>query len=174
MNDANPYQAPARVEGETPPLSAARRIPKRLLAGWTAVFLLNMPLPLLYGWIFTQNHGRAGMFAAAATLLLLGGWVCVTQRKLGLALVVGGAPLALSQIFPLAQFMAGLVALIIGDFFRQVENKDDTVGEVVSEPGGFLVTMITGSLLMGAALVLGLLLRALMPARWREGASPDG
>jgi hypothetical protein len=172
MEEANPYQAPASVEGETPPPPAAGRLPMRLLAGWTAIFLLNMPLPLLFAGEVTRNHGRSGVFVASATLWLLGGWVCVAQRKVGFALAVGGAPVALSQIVPLLQIMAGIVALTVGELFQQVENKDDAVGQVVSEPGGFLLTMITGSLLMGAALVLGLLLRALMPARWREAASP--
>lgn len=170
MEDANPYQAPASLEGETP--LAPGRLPVRLLAGWTALFLLNMPLPLLFAGEVTRNHGRSGVFVASAALWLLGCWVCVAQRKTGFALAVGGAPVALSQIVPFLQIMAGMVALTAGEFFQQIENKDDALGQVVSEPGGFLLTMITGGLLMSAALVLGLLMRALMPARWREGASP--
>jgi hypothetical protein len=170
MQDANPYQAPVGFEGNEP-VAATRRLPIRLLVGWTAVCLLNMPLPLLLAGEVTKHHGRTGMLVASATLFLVGAWVCVAQPKLGLALVVGGAPIALSQIVPFLQIMAGLVALAVGEFFQQVENQDDVPGQVVSEPGGFILTMITGGLLMGAALTLGLLMRALIPTRWRECAS---
>lgn len=173
MEDANPYQAPASLEAESPQPSTAARLPVRLLAGWTAVFLLNMPIPLLLGGEVTKNHGRFGMFVAAATLLLLGGWFCVSQRKLGWSLAIGGVPIALSQLVPFLQMIAGIVALSIGEFFQQIENKDDALPQVVGEPGGFLLTIVTGSLLMGAALALGLLMRALMPTRWRERASGD-
>jgi hypothetical protein len=156
MEDANPYQAPASLEAESPQPSTAARLPVRLLAGWTAVFLLNMAVPLLFGWNMTAKHGRIGMFAAAVLLLFLGGWVCVVREKLGRALVRGGVGIGLGQLLPVLQVMAGLAAMDVGHLLRQVKGDD-----ILSEPGGFIMTIVTGGLLMCAAFVLGLFMGAI-------------
>lgn len=174
MEDANPYRAPGSIEPEaSKPPTAERRQLLRLLAAWTVVCLLNMPLPAFFGWASASERGRAGMVAGAAALLFLGGSICVAWRKYGWALVIGGVPIGLSQFLPILHVMAGLVAMAIGEWLGQVEVSDAAVMQIRSETGGFVVTIITGMLLMAGAMLAGLFIRAVAPSRWRKEAPCD-
>lgn len=174
MEDANPYRAPSSIEPEAPgPPIAERRQLLRLLVGWAAVCLFNMPMPLLLSWDLTRRHGRGGMAAGAAALLFLGGGICAAWRKFGRALVIGGIPIGLSQFLPILHLMAGLVALAIGERLGRVKNDDAVVMEIRSEFSGFVVTMVTGTLLMAAAILAGLFIQAVAPSRWRKAATRD-
>lgn len=171
MEDENPYRAPEIVAA-----AMLRRTPRAglklglLCVGWTLIFLINLPEPLSMLSEGVYEHGAAGMFVAAAVLFLLGGAVCTAQRNLGLTLVFGGVPVGLSQVFPILQFMAELIAIGIGEAMGVVEyigevGHRDMVWRAASELGGFAVTFLTGGLLMGAAIAFGLAIRAVLPGR---------
>lgn len=179
MEDENPYCAPENVGAILP-----RRTPGAahklawLWVGWTAVFLVNLPEPFFFCTEVVSKHGAAGMFVAAAVLFLLGGGISAARRNLGLALVFGGVPVGLSQIFPVLHFAALLIALGLGQFmgvaeFQEPVGHRDLIGQATSELGGFVVTIFMGGMLMGAALLLGMLIRAVAPIRKRSGATPD-
>lgn len=175
MDDANPYQAPSNFETETSPAStAALDLLRPLWRGWAPVFLLNMIVPLLYGLSMTHGFGRLGMFAAVPVLFALGGWVCACQPKFRRALIRGGVLVALSQLLPVLQIVAGLVAMDLTAMLGQAQAAVVRPPEVVSAPGGFLMTMFTGLLLMCAAFCLGLLLQAILPDRSRNNQPQNG
>ena len=171
MDPLNPYAAPRSDVADSaaaPPL-VPRRWAIRLGLAWTAVFLLDLPIPLLFGWDLTEHHGALGMFAALIVSGVCGGWICVLKPKFGLPLVVGGAVAALSQVFPLLQIIAGAIAIVIGEALGQVgPGRGNVAGQIASETGGFLVTMITGLLLLTAALAVGWPVQFLLPVRWRS------
>ena len=171
MEAENPYRAPQNVAA-----AMLRRTPRAghkaglLLVGWALAFLINLPGPRFMLSAGVYEHGAAGMFVAAAVLFLLGGAVCTAQRNLGLALVFGGVPVGLSQVYPILQFVAELIAISIGEVLGVVEyigevGHRDMVWRAVGELGGFAVTFFTGGLLMGAAIACGLAIRAVMPGR---------
>jgi hypothetical protein len=172
MDPLNPYAAPKSdgTDSAAAPRLASRRWAIRLGVAWTAVFLLNLPIPLLFAWDIGVLHGAVGMAAALIVAGLCGGWVCVLKPKFGFPLVVGGAVVALSQFFPALQLIAGAIAIAIGEMLGQVKpGRGDAVGQIASEAGGFLVTMITGLLLLTAAFAVGWPVQFLLPARWRRG-----
>ena len=90
------------------------------------------------------------------------------REQLGQALVRGGVGIGLAQLIPVLQLMAGLVAMDVGRLLCQVDGND-----IRSEPGGFIMTTVTGGLLMCAALVLGLIFRVIMPGRGHDIVSSD-
>lgn len=130
---------------------------------WPVVFLLNMIVPTLFGWQITREGGRLGMSAATALLLISGWWVCFIQPSNGRMLVLGAAILSLSQLFPVIQMVAGMVALAMCGFGI---NEDDGAMRPVSEAGGFLITLIVGGILICLAAIVGLCLGWLLPQQW--------
>jgi hypothetical protein len=164
----NPYEAPRTSATEGLSKRAVdRRYASGLHLAWVIVFLLNLVTPLLFGWSRTESSGRIGMLIAAFLLLALGYGACGTARGIARPLVAGGILVAISQFFPLIQIIAGLIGMGIGSAAGQVDGRGDIgPGFVRTETGGFLVTLVTGGLLMTAALVAGAFLRIITPWHW--------
>ncbi len=175
MDDVNPYQAPSNLEAQAPPAStAALDLLKPLWRRWSRVFALNMIVPLLFGLPRTYGIGWVGMFAAVPVLFALGGWACACQPNIGRILIRGGVLVALSQLLPVLQIVAGLAAMDLTAMLGQVEATVGRSPEVGSAAGGFLMTMFTGFFLMCAALFLGLLFEAILPDRSRHNPPHNG
>ena len=145
-----------------------------LSRAWLTVFLANSPVPLFYAWFLTAKHGRIGMVAAIVLWWSLGHLVCKTNRRLGLSLVAGGILVALSQCFPLLQIIAGMVSLnIYGRLAQAVAGGSVRGPQEQTEFGGFLVTMLTGGMLMAVALGFGSVIRAVIfSGPWRLHSKP--
>lgn len=126
---------------------------------WLVVFLANLPVPLFFGWAFTTQHGRFGMATAIVVWWLLGHQVCKASRWCGLAIVAGGIFVAMSQFLPVLQLYAGAVSLGIGSRLGQAWDEGGEQ-QVTTELGGFLVTMLTGGLLMVVAVMCGSIISA--------------
>ena len=139
---------------------------------WLMVFLANLPIPLMFGWIFTAKHGRLGMAAAILLWWLMGHQICRTSRGFNLALVTGGLLVGLSQIFPILQSQAGAWSLGIGSKLGQVKPVHGEEFMVLTELGGFLVTMLTGGILIAVALACGSVIRAITPGPSRSHPKP--
>ena len=73
-----------------------------------------MAVPLLFSLALTDQHGRLGMSVAALFLLTIGCVICAANRKLAVALLAGGALVALSQLLPGLQIIAGMVGMGAG------------------------------------------------------------
>lgn len=129
-----------------------------MIAAWIVVFHANLPVPLLFGVMFTHKAGRWGIIVAILILLTLGAFVVSWSRRGGLAVVVGGWIVATSQFWPLLQFYAGIVGLSVahGEGKKGPSDRED-------EMGGFIATILTGGILITVALAIGaalLLMRA--------------
>lgn len=166
-DEPNPYQAPQSDAAQAPQFAdLPTKGKKRLYVAWFFVFALNLIVPALIGWQMTEDGGRIGMLAAGMLLLAVGYWICAVARQLGFALVVGGVAVALSQVFPILQMTAGIVSCALAEAMGLYSSGDDVnpLGTVAGDVGSFALTLITGGLLMAAALAVGLALRVLRAA----------
>ena len=165
MFSTNPYESP-KSDPADPRLKIGgdRASANRLYLGWLLVFALNVVAPLFFGWNITGSGGRVGMFLAMLVLLALGFWICASARQIGFPLVVGGVAVALSQVFPILQVMAGGLAFAVAEAVGVcAPTKLEPSAETVA--AGFIVTMTTGGLLVAASLVAGLAIRAVLALR---------
>jgi hypothetical protein len=126
-------------------------------AAWAFVLAINMAVPLLFSGSVTEQHGKLGMGVALLSFLVCGCYLCAYHRKLALALLVGGVLVALTQLFPILQILAGLIGMAVGQSLGQTSSgADEATPHLRSEVGGFVVTLVTGGILIGAAACSGM------------------
>ena len=168
MDDANPYEAPKHVVRPSPAAAKTkRRAGIMTYIGWVFIFVLNMAIPLLFSYSITREHGRAGVSVAVVFLLALGCYACAANRKLAAALMAGGVLVALTQMFPALHIVAGSIGISVGQALGLTDRGDAVRSPLVrSEFGGFVITFVTGGILMATAAGTGMFLRLITPARW--------
>ena len=167
QSEVNPYQSPGGETSKPAHANEDLRETRRIKLAWVGVFLLNMCVPVWLGWQLTEGAGNLGMFEGTCVLFVSGYVLCASARSMAKALVVGGVAIGLSQVFPALQMMAG----IAGFFFAQLIGLDGSADEIprlTNDAATFVTTIITGGLLMAAAFVAGLAIRALFSARVRN------
>jgi MFS family permease len=121
---------------------------------WVAVFILNLPVPLLFAEEMTREHGRVGMAVAAVLILACGILVCcAVDRKIFGFFIFGAVIVGLAQMAPVLQFIAGLIAILFAHILRVglIESDDS----VKNELGGFIITFVTGGILIAASAIIG-------------------
>jgi hypothetical protein len=91
-------------------------------------------------------------------LFSAGFWVCAKVRKFGVYLIIGGIAVGLAQLCPIPQFVAETVALEMG----RLLGLPITDANVTSEFGGFIITMITGTILLALSAGCGFLVQQLV------------
>jgi hypothetical protein len=141
-------------------------------AAWPIVFGLNLVIPLLLGWDMTREHGRIGVFLAAALLLTSGWAVCYARPSVARRLILGSTLTALSQLFPILQIVAGCIAVAVADSFALLGHGGHGGPAQFSEPGGFIVTLLVGCILLTFAGTTGWVLGLLLPKRWLSPNKP--
>jgi hypothetical protein len=127
---------------------------------WFAVFVANLPLPLLLGLGDSTKRDfefRAGVGAGLLVALVVSHLAIAHLRRFRAALVCGGLCVALVQVFVIPHVVVGFVAAVAVVFFV------DPTGDFAR---GFWLTIATGGLLMTAALGCGLLLD--WPKTWSK------
>jgi hypothetical protein len=161
LDEHNPYEAPnAAVRTLIPDEQALPRASVLTYIAWIFVFAINMAVPLLFSASMTEQYGRLGMSVAALLLLVFGCYICAANRKLAVALLAGGAVVALTQLFPILHIIAGTIGMSVGQTLGHATiDSDDAPARITSEYGGFIVTFVTGGILMAGSLAIGVLLR---------------
>jgi hypothetical protein len=81
--------------------------------GWAAVCALNTVVPLFFGLMVTEQGGRVGMGLGMVVLFAAVWRVCAKFRKLGVFLITGGIIVGFTQLFPVVQFVADEIGLLI-------------------------------------------------------------
>jgi hypothetical protein len=121
--------------------------------GWTGVVVLNLPLPLMLGSAVTHRDGYLGIGLAVLLCWVAGLFVCSQSSRHGPVIIRGGGWVALSQVFPIAQFVAG----VGGVLFWEVVSGSGLPGAhgPVAVLGGFVVTLTTAAPLLFFAFVFG-------------------
>ena len=154
MDEDDPYR-PLRSPqtGPSHASDALDRGAENILVAWFGVFVFNLIVPLLFGLLTTDKGGRIGMAIAVIMFFAAGCWICVNHREIGCFLIAGGFLVGLSQMVPVLQFAAGLVGIVICHVVRLMDTEDAT-----NEFGGFVLTLITGGILLGVSTVSGFLI----------------
>jgi hypothetical protein len=166
-DDFNPYAAPTDATSSSLRDDRSRRHAGPLTyVAWVFVFAVNMALPLLLSASVTREHGTLGMSVAALLLLALGCFICATRRKLATTLIGGGVLVGLSQLFPALHIIAGMIGMTLAQALGLADNggNDGRSPLIINEYGGFVVTFVTGSILMAVAACTGMLIRFVTPA----------
>jgi MFS family permease len=168
LDERNPYEPPLHIgTSSIPPGHTNRRAGTSTYGSWVFVFFVNLAVPLLFSSSMNQEHGRLGMFVAALLLLALGSCICAAGRKLAATLIAGGAIIGLTQLFPGLQLIAGVIGMTVGQALRLADIGDENrPARLISDYGGFVVTFVTGGILIATAACSGMLLRLITPARW--------
>ena len=99
------------------------------------------------------------MVVAIALFWTAGLVLSLRRGNFAKSLLVGGGLFSISQFFPFAQMIAGILAL---EFWQSVTDRPadgDSLGDVHSELGGFVVTILTGLQLLAVAVVGGYCVR---------------
>lgn len=123
--------------------------------GWALAVAANLPVPLALGTFTVVKGGAVGMFAGVIAFWLVGAAVIARVPPARSFLVTCGLLFAITQFAPVTQFMAGAAALdLCAPSFQAPE-----FGPSLSEPTAFLVTLVTGGLLLVVALAGGLFIR---------------
>ena len=122
---------------------------------WFGVYLVNMPIPIILALALVEGAGTVGMAVGIVLVFGIGCGACVFARRLTIPVILGGLVVALGQLFPILQVMAGSIGMGMaksGDEFLQ----------------GLVATIITGGILLTAATMLGLLVGLMFPhhSRW--------
>lgn len=127
---------------------------------WAGVFVANSIVPLWLGWEVTRRGGWVGMVAATAATFLFGFLVGPRWRSLRITIVAGGTVTAPSQVFPLVQIAAGVLSLRAVDSLGFEPDEGLGNSHSLTDPGAFLVTLLTAGLLQAAAFACGTVVRA--------------
>jgi MFS family permease len=158
MEEHNPYAPPKSSTTPTPdrdPLS--RRARAWTYGAWIFVCAINMAVPLLFSATLTEEHGKLGMLLAVVSFFLCGCLLCAFQRNLALAVIIGGVIVALTQLFPILHIVAGWIGMAVGDLLGVADfGRGDDSPRLLNELGGFVVTLVTGGILMAIATGIGL------------------
>ncbi|MDZ4687272.1 MAG: hypothetical protein SH850_19525 [Planctomycetaceae bacterium] len=132
--------------------------PRYWQIAWLLVFLGNLPVPLFLATEVVKNGGYWGVIASLVLLWLAGHLACRRSNLFAKRIVIGGAIVGASQLWPLPQLMAGLFGLAAAGF----DPGDIPINTATpSEWQGFVATFVTGGLLMAAAATIGMLVVAI-------------
>lgn len=168
----NPYAAPLAAPGPAPG-EAAPRPGRWWPAVWSGVFLGNLVIPLLFGATMVSPAGRAGL-ALGVGLWWAVGLVGLRQSERARRVAVsGGVCVALSQVVPFLQIMAGMVGLEAATRVEGGPRGEFGEFATLGLAGGLVATLVTGGLLLLAAGGVGLLVQALLGAL-RSGGGGGG
>lgn len=163
--ETNPYESPQIVDTSDPQASAEElATPLKLCIWWTILFPINMIVPLAFSGMEARKNQDAirGMGYACLLLYGLGLVFCARSRFVSRALCFGGLICALSNFFPILQFVCGSIGLEIARYFgllthnpEMIEGQDLGYDQLTTSAGGFVATFITGGLVIFVALAIG-------------------
>lgn len=153
----NPYRAPESASRETVfELSREDPRPGSSTVLWWLLFGLNLPIPALFGMGAATGMALLGVAAAVLMFGFAGWWVMWRYPQWASRILVGAGMMAVSQVMPIPQLIAGMMALSIaeGAGFASTGGQGLSM-TLTSFVGGFFVTTITGGLLLGMTLCIG-------------------
>ncbi len=156
--DDNPYVAPKTTVLSVAPRDRTKS--SRWQIAWSVVYGINLIFPLLIGWFLANPTGRLGIVIAILLMWLIGHLAVARSVRFRFTLVAGGICVGLSQVFPLLHYFAGTVGLEITSRLLRMPSlfEDDTRPEITTGLAGFPTTILTGGILMVAALACGQIL----------------
>lgn len=170
MNDDNPYRTSSEVEAGSVATQAQDPKPAGIMVGWVLVFLINLPMPVLFGlYLVATPGGFLGMAGGCLIWCGTGIAVCFSRHAAHVrATSLGGVLVALSQFYPLLQMYAGLLAIfIVSPLLNitsgQIGHDDLETGiPLLDAAYSGLLTLMTGATLITVAWLTGHLMLSAM------------
>lgn len=156
-NVNNPYQAPEGAPGEAI-FEVPRQDPRpgSSTALWWMLFGLNLPIPALFGMGAAAGTALFGEAAAVLMFGLAGWWATLRYPQWASRILVGAGVMAVSQVMPIPQLVAGMLALSIAEGVGFANTGGQGLSMTLTGfVGGFFVTTITGGILLGMTLCIG-------------------
>ena len=111
--------------------------------------MLNLFVPLYWGFTFAHEAGRIGICWASLVLLGSGWWFCYQKPAAGRWLILGSAFMATSQFVPILQINAGMFSMF----------RVSKLGLQSELSRNFFVTLLGGTMLIAVAATIGWCLR---------------
>ena len=137
-------------------MSEQERSILKWIAGWTAVYLANLPLLVWLGIHATSHHERIGMWAGVWLMWAIGAMICSRPSRFRQALVLGSLWFMWVQCIPIPHLIAGLIAVITWEQLGEaIPNGIKPLLE------GFMITVMTGQLLLIPAVLIGYMASAI-------------
>lgn len=126
---------------------------------WTALFLGNLIVPLMFGLCETQSAGLWGLLAALVLFWTAGLCCNWLSTQSGRALHYGAVFTALLQLFFYFHLTIGAMAVGIAEKYKSVPH--DQYVKLDTFVSGFIATFLTGGCLMVLAFFVGSIVLAL-------------
>lgn len=124
---------------------------------WSNVYLVNLPVPLFFGFLVTSGGGWIGMGCGVIVTWCLGQIVCLWSGTLRKALVIGGCVVALTQLFPVLQFILVGIAVDLWEGATGISFDGGPQPRTALEFSGFAVTLLTAQMHIAIAVAVGYL-----------------
>lgn len=176
----NPFEPPSPItidpdddESVVPLVDPTPSATRRSYVIWAMMFGINLIVPIMFSSLVVQESGAVGMIVGIVVLLSTGWWINYRSARLGRVLTIGGFFVAVSQLVPIAHVFAGMIGLTITTELGAASQPgdDDPVGMIDSLWGGFICTIITGTILALLALIIGWIVTAIGRAMTNRGKS---
>ncbi len=165
--EQNPYAAPSSSAPEPTRDTFTEFSNIYLIAGkWLGVFVVNLIVPGMFAYGVVDQFGLIGVLLAIVLVFLVGGVVFSYRKGFAGPVMVGGLLVASFQLFPIAQLLAGMFGILFAQSLGFVGDDFDGGLEIAGISSGFVVTIVTGGLLILAATVIGILVRVVTPDHW--------
>ena len=120
---------------------------------WTVLFLGNLILPLLLAIELVHGRGWLGVVAGCTFCWLSGLCLMIMQTASKRTMLIGASLTGLSQLFPILQVLAGIIALTVWQPTAHMLGIDERLS--ANFIGPCFVTMSTGGILMTVAIFSG-------------------
>lgn len=141
------------------------------VALWSLVYVANLPFPAFMGFLLSHGPGLIGMAMGVALLYEAGRRACLGHPRAARTVSYGGVAVAVAQLFPIFHVLAGMVGVGVA---CHLFGRDFPGGSTLGPMGALIATVVTGTLLIAWASVIGLLIRAVISmVSWpRRGSGP--
>ena len=146
-------------------------VDEALMRRWGWACLVNAIVPFLLGMAVTDSTARVGMLLGVVAVVWFGRSFAGSFLEVVRTVVYGGWVVALTQLVPVLQIVAGMVAVGVVEQIGLGPPRDGSrIAAVDGLVGGFLATVGTGGLLIAAAGMIGLIGRAIVYLIRRAGS----
>ncbi len=125
---------------------------------WTLIYSANLITPLMMGSSEVSGWAWVGLILAILIYWVAGLFCCGKSREMTWVLIIGGIVVGFSQFYPFFQLITGVLALRVESWLRNAAPTPHN-GSITTLNGGFIATFMTGTLLIGVVIVIGVISR---------------
>lgn len=170
MNSDNPYEVTAAIEPASEEQTPDIVSPRRLVTTWIVVFLVNLPIPVMFGgYVVDSPGGYMGMAVGCVLWCSLGIFLCYGRHARHVqATIRGGWLVALTQFYPMLHMLIGmLAAVLVSAVFEAGSSGRGPVNFTSNSATWDLListsmTLVTGAILITEALIIGTVITLLI------------